>query len=491
MTTHARTWTLILGSSAFAACLISALYGTLSGSWDRWPTGWIALAAQLLLLLALAIRALDEGARWATAEFTVLAAWFALFAVPSGIFLIRPELLERTTSTPVTETIALVNLALFALAAGLLARGKRTAPLDGAISTPREFELRTGVLAAWFGAGVAGLVLLFSLRGGPIEYLTNLDDLGAMTAGLLPVVWLAQCTRYAATLAVVARWAQGGRVTRGLFAFAFIGITAAGLIGARAFVAVAAVQLLLSYAVLRGRPALRTVVPVALVAALVLTFGAGALKRYSNYTSTHPSNAVGLGEYLVSIAPREAVEAYATNYADGVRYVGLALEVVPRYADHEGVASIQDLATRVIPRRIRPEVDRQPVIAGTFLPRDGAAPAIPLMVVLYLGGGAAAVVLGLAMVGVGATALDRSLAQQRHSSFPVVVTKIALIVQLPILIRSGIPAGVVFLMLDVLAVYVIAATSVRTPQRTRARRRHATVFPLVSGAHRRSTGWPR
>ncbi len=394
-----------------------------------------------------------HGRGWATAGGVLAASWVALFTIPSLAFAIDPA---RLGGLDAPSAIAIVDLSLFALIAGVLLEQRKGVPrartelLDVAPATPSQ---RRAI--GWFAVGLAGLGILMAHAGGPRAYLSNLQGTGGANAGLFYVVWLTLALLYAPMAMVFFDWSQRCATSRRVIAAVALGTALLLLTGARLFGAVGGVQLLLAYALVRRRvPLDRLVVPVVLVGA-VLVFGGGAIKRYQSYEVAHPRTAVSFGRYLVAIAPDEVVDAYVNNYVDGVRLAGLARSIVPDRADPEGLRPLATVLLKPIPSGLRPELGRDRLIQETFEPRGPYVYAEPLQVTGYLAAEGYGVILAFVLLGWVVARLDRWLVAPVRRAPATALTAISAVVQLPVLVRSGLPGGVAFAGIEVLGTLAV------------------------------------
>jgi len=394
---------------------------------------------------------------WATARFTTAAAWLPLFLVPCWIYTIDPTLL-KTTST-LDQPIAITTLSLFAMIAGSLTL-RATVPSRQSSSTLSTDHLEVSVrsIVLWFVFGLLCLALLMAVNGGPVAYVTNLDKSAQLNRGLLYLIWAILFLRFAPLAALATRWGSGRAAGPFLIATFVAGSSVMLVTGARAYLAVAAAQLLLLFVLLRRPIPLRRVVPIALVSGFLIIFGIGAVKRFQSYQLTHPRTSVTLPTYLVEIAPREMVDAYVNNYVDGVSLIGTVRRIVPAHANYEYGKAVLRLFAKIVPRPLRPAVTTAPAIKRELEPSSAYVYAIPLQATAYLQFGLPGVVMVFLLVGALVATIDRRLQRQEQISVQAVLVLVTLAVQIPILLRSGVPAGAVFLLLDVIGVWIAAVT---------------------------------
>lgn len=395
-----------------------------------------------------------RGGNWANATFVTAVVWAPLFLVPCWIYALDPTLL-RTTSAP-AQPIAIVDVSLFALIGGLLVdryrHGKPSPPdLVHVVAAP-EVSRR-----ALIGLGVFGLAclgLLMAANGGPIAYITSQYNSAQLNRGLFYLIWGVMFLRYAPLTAVATRWAQGRRASRGLIAYLVIGCGIVLVMGTRELIAVALVQVLLVAALIRRRPRLSTVAVPALLIGLLVVFGLGAVKFYESYEALHPHRGIGFVSFVENVLPAKTENDYVNNYVDGVSLIGLGRRLVPAQAHYEYGLEILQLLLKPIPSGLRPQIAEQPVLKAAFNP-PGFTYAIPLQLSAYLEFGIGGVVVVFFGVGALLGAVDRRLAARRQS-LPALLALATLAVQIPVLLRGGVPAGVAYLLIDVVGVWIAA-----------------------------------
>jgi hypothetical protein len=448
---YARTCAPVLAAIAALAGLVAALAG-------GHPTVAILTVTQTLGVGWLLVRSWRNPRGWANGGFICAAAWVPTFLVPSWIYTMNPGLLDIAPS-PV-DALALVNLSLFALIAGIEAfggGGPSTGPTLR-MAKVHTLPLRGNGIAAWFLLGLLSLATLFAVNGGPASYLHNLDQVGAMNAGLTYLIWGVLALKFASFTMLSNRWSRGLPATRAEIALVTAAVLLVGLLGARAFVAIALVELGLFYHLVRRPIPLGAVLAVTLLASVVVILGGGTLKRFQNYQSAHPGTRVSVFDYALRIAPSELPNAYANNYADGVRLIALAREVVPSQADYEYGKVILQTAVQPVPASLRPHVSSDPAIDGTFNPGNGNTYAMPMQAVAYLQFGPIGVLLTFLFVGFVLTRIDRRLLSPVESRLSTWLLLVALIANVPFLLRGGLPRGLAVGAIDVIGLWVVART---------------------------------
>lgn len=450
------TTTRRLGWATMAVAVASAIHAAVHA-----PSPVLLAALQTSATGWFIAFAYHRDRRWATPGVVLGVSWIAVFLAPCWIYAADPDLLDYGS---LPDVLALVNFSLFAMAGGYVLAATITGLGDrrGASPSYAGAEPSYGWTVAWFGIGFAAMATLVAVNGGPGEWITNLDQTGRMAAGLTYVVWIGLAARYAAVALVASRWAQGASVERtiwGLFASA-LALTA--ILGARLFIAVALVELLLLHAVLRRPIGLRVLVPVGLAAALVLVFGLGTVKRHQTYNSGRPaSERVALPYYATHIAVSEAAAAYANNYADGVRLLAAARDLVPSAADYEFGSGLLRLLVQPIPGSIRPDVtDDGPIEKTFYSTEEGSSYALPLQLFGYTQFGIVGVCLVAALLGAAAALLAQLLLNPGRS-LPLLIALTAAAVQLPVVLRTGVPRGIAVAMIEIVGSFVVAWTIIR------------------------------
>jgi hypothetical protein len=394
---------------------------------------------------------------WATAAFTTSVAWIPLFLVPCWVYSLDPKLL--TTTSALEQPLAITTLSLFALIIGHLwlrsrHRAHQAAPLIPTV--PRNASISAVVIWCVFGSVCLGV--LMAVNGGPAAYVSNLDKSAQLNRGLLYLIWAVFFLRFAPLAALAARWGSGRSGGRWLIAAFVAGSGVIAVTGARSFLAVAAAQLLLVFVLVRRPIPLRRIVPIALVLGFLIVFGIGSVKRFQGYKMTHPGTSETLPAYLVHVAPREFVRAYVDNYVDGVALIGTARRIVPAHAHYEYGKAVLRLVAKIVPRPFRPSVSEAGPIKRELEPSGGYVYAIPLQAVAYLQFGLPGVLAVFFLAGLLVAAIDRRLEREQPMSIQEALVLVTLTVQIPMLFRSGVPAGAVFLLIDVIGVWVAAVT---------------------------------
>jgi hypothetical protein len=447
-----------LGSPAIVGALLASGLATGVAAVAGGQAASVLLAAaQTLTVAALLSRALHGRRGWRSGEFVVAVAWALLFTVPCWIYAVDPGLLDRGSARRAT---LLVNVALYAYLLGLVLWRRQGPAVEGPMRVA-PMTPRLGVLKAWWLFGFAALAVLLLRHGDPLEYLGRLDESQVTNRGAFFLVALALLMRFSVLAWAAARWSRHEPLEPPALGLVVAGTALIGLTGARVFVAVALVDFLLLYVLLRRALPLRRVAPWALVAGLVIVFGIGTVKRYQGFEAAHPDARVGFVEYATKLAPPELAAAYANNYVDGVRLLAIADSLVPHKASYEGLRPLLELAVRPLPNAVRPELHRQRALRAAFEPSETSAYAMPLVVTAFLAGGLLVALLAAGAVGVLVGYLDRRLASDWLAAGTVAVLVVA-VVSVPGVLRAGIPAGAMLMLIEVAGMWLVARTGLRS-----------------------------
>jgi hypothetical protein len=100
-------------------------------------------------------------------------------------------------------------------------------------------------------------------------------------------------------------------------------------------------------------------------------------------------------------------------------------------------------------------VARDSTILRVFEPEGGSAYAEPLQVTAFLAGGPIGVAVVFLIVGFGIARLDRWLAAPVERSPALAAGAVALCIQIPVMLRSGVPNGVAYLAVETIGTLVI------------------------------------
>lgn len=449
--TRSREAAVTAGLCALGAVIAAAL-GRTAGEGAA-----VILAATQTLGLSLLFRVgYRRQRRWASATCITAAAWAALFLIPAWVYAIDSSQLAFVKNP--APGIALTNLSLFALIAGLLlARPAASLEPERRLITVDQTGVDRRWIIGWTVLGLLSLMAFFAGAGGPIYYLQHLNQSASLTAGLFYFVWGTLVLNFLVLTLTVRSWASGRPMSRRLIA-AWLGVLIVlGATGNRAFIAIALVEAVVAFSLVcrplrTGRIALWTV-----VGAFVLVFGLGTVKRYESYSSV-PVHHQSFGSYAINTAPRQAIQAYVSNYVDTQQLISLARAVVPRYAHFERGVVLLALLVKPIPRVLRPVIHRQAVIKQVFYPPFGDRYAIPLQAIAYLQFGIPGVIFAFLVAGAALAWIDHALAAERLS-LTALVTLVTAATMVPFVLRTGVPDGLAVAVVEVIGVFAVARIS--------------------------------
>lgn len=428
--------------------------GALLADGDRTAGGCLC-AAQAAALVWLFAESYDDEHGWATAGCVTATAWALIFLAPSVIYVADTDLIEPSQAT---QAIAVVNLSLFALLVGqFFARRFLALPADTQTVLVRAGRLSRSRIAIFVAVGFLGLAILFAANGGPVSWLENLDKTGAMAEGLTYVIFLALGIKFAVVVAVCNRWASGGTLDWRLGLSLVTAMALVSLLGARAFIAFTLAELLLVHALIKRPVPLRIIFPVGIAVGAVLIFGFGTFKRYQTFQASNPDIQQGFVDYATGTAVDELSVAYANNYADGVRHIATARRIVPEEAGYEYGKALVRLTLQPIPSPVRPEVATEGPLRRAFDAPGGNSYAIPLQAVSYIQLGLGGVAIASLLMGVLVGRLDQWLVRG-SASLPAMLAVVAAAVQVPFVLRTGIPRGLAISALEVFGLWFVART---------------------------------
>jgi hypothetical protein len=450
---------------AAAAALLTLAAGAADAAGAA-PNTVVCLLAtgQTAAVAWLALRSVSGRDGWASAGMILAGAWSFAFLVPEWIYVADPGL---AAGLPLADAIAITTLALFAVICGneLVRVAWPPRPVLAAervhVAPP---TIARGRALAWISAGLTAMAVLFAVNGGPIEWITNLDKVGEMARGLTYLIGLVLVIKHVALVAICERLIRLRRLDRQTAVI----VAAVALIllplGARLFIAMLLVEVLVLHAILVRPVALRVLAPAGLACALLLIFGYGTVKRYETFRAAQPTLDRGFADYVEHRAVDEVGAAYANNYADGVRLTAQARSVVPSIVPFEHGKAFVRLALQPIPSPIRPSVKRDPRLDRFLGASGGGTHAVPLQAEGYVQFGLPGVLVLFLLLGAALAAVDRALARA-SLTLPALITLVVIAVQIPLVVRSGIPLGAAVAGLYVLGAYVVARTIVRTRYR--------------------------
>jgi hypothetical protein len=440
--------------AAPAVSIIASLLAVSSLLDDRGDQ-FALVVAQSASVLWLAQLGWSQTRGWATATVLVAVAWIPILLISSWIYVIDRGLLDVGS---LTQALALIELSLLALIGGVLAVRRRTTS-----QPPPTIEQVPSVVAprwliGWSLLGVAGLAVVLGSAGGPASYVHNFNHGIALTQGKVYFIVAANALLFAAQLVVYLRWSRGLNVDRRAVGGFVVAMALVAVLGARELLVIALAQTVLFYCLTRPRRHLRAIAIACVVAAAVITLVVGAVRRYSNYQAAHPGTRVGLARYLWSIAPGEVPQAYAQNYADGVRLTALSRATVPRYADYEYGKELLRLLVQPLPSGIRPEVRPSPPLKAALYPGGGVY-AQPLQVVSYLQFGVPGVVLVFLGLGAALTKLDGFIARLRRARPSTLVLLTGTMIEILAVMRGASAPSVGYAIASLALMYVVSRTT--------------------------------
>lgn len=428
------------------------------------PAAVAGALAQTVGVAWLLLLGWDASRRWATAVFVVALAWIPLFLVPSWVYAIDPSMLD----VPITpqSAIGIIDGSLFAFVFGVLVATRVMGTDASAPARPQPTRWLPRRLAAYAALGSLSLIVLFARHGSPVEYLTHLDESSTLNIGATYLLWGVLFVKFVFLSMLACQWSGGRRVGYPLIVSGIVLLLVLFVVGSRAFPAIAAAEALVLFALLRRPVPLRALVVVALLAGGFVVFGVGTVKRYQAYDRNVPGQRLSFVGYARTIALRESVRVYVSNYADGLRLMSLARAVVPSRAEYEHGKELVRLLVHPIPRAVRPDVPRAKIIRDVFEPAHGNTFAMPLQASAYLDFGVAGVLLLFMLLGTGLRAFDRRIVRRSMSAADCLLAA-SVITGAAFVLRSGIPNGVALAAIDVVGTVVVAKTSL-VPSRDRA-----------------------
>jgi hypothetical protein len=434
------------------------------------PTMFALVLCQTFSVVWLGRLTWSKTRQWATVGVLVSAAWTLTFLASSWIYSVSPGLLDIGSPT---QALAIVELSLLCLIGGLALSPRSMSDQPGSEYVQvLPTTLRPRILALWCLLGLLALAVFFHSSGGVVHYLKNLSNEGGLSRGKTYFEILALALLFAVQVGVCARWSVGKRLNALQMGATILGLALVALLGARLFIAIALVELALFYALVRRRPRLRRLVPTLLITAILVIFGLGAIKRYSNYRSAHPGVHTTFGHYLRTAAVHELTTAYANNYADGVRLIALGRVTVPAYAQPEFGKEFLRLLLQPIPYPWRPNVSTALAIKAAFYPSTSTAYAQPLQLVSYLQFSLPGVVFAFFLVGAAIAELDRQLTGQRLFRVSTLLVLLALTVDVAAFLRDALGTADAVAVLSLLLLWLVARTCeapIPEPQATDAR----------------------
>jgi hypothetical protein len=432
------------------------------------PDGFLRDATSAAAILASAVWLLADGwrqaRRYVSARLLLGAGLLVLVAVPAWLLTLDPSLWNGSPRPRLGS-----GLAIWAIGAAGLAYGAKlghSARLPGrqesraheipqAVVRQRDPRGRVAWVAVWavaFGSFVAFLAAV----GGPLHYLAHLDDTGTLTGGLTYLVWGLSFGRYAAFAMLGEAWACGRTSSRRELAVLATGMLLVAIVGSRLLLLAALVQLALLWLYFRPvMPRPRVTLLAALVAALVVVFGLGGLRRYQSLHAT--------GSFPAFLANNEVPElprVWVNQYADSVRLAVIAHQVVPAHAGFEYGKELLRVVLQPLPSGVRPHVAEAPALVSAFTSPSGGN-ALPLPVIGYIQFGFVGAFIFPLLLGAAAGALDR--AWRRLRDVGAVLAAIAASTGVLIVLRGSLPQALAIALIDVLGLFAAHRLLYRRP----------------------------
>lgn len=405
----------------------------------------VVQACSLLLLMR---SELGSGRGWVTGSFVVGAAWSALFLVPSVAYTIDPGLFDIRD---LTGTLAVVTVGTTAFCgAYLLTRELGSAPERAAPVAVSSATVRRPRAVLGYAIGLLALAVIVANAGGPLEYLRSLNRTAGINAGLFYVIAALLLLRWVPVAIIAQRWGQGERPGRLVMTAFVLGTILLGATGARLFIVIAVLELAMLWSLLRRPIPTRVVLVGGLVIGLVIVFGLGTIKRYQSAKSLGTIGDQSFATYATTTAPKELGVAYVNNYVDTVRLVGLSRAVVPDLAPYETVRPLKELFLKPLPSAIRPDIGRSKTITFAFSTGPDTAYSVPIQATALLAGGPIVLFAISALLGWLTRLVDRRLLRAERIATWKLIMLVSLIIQIPLIIRSGIPNGVAVGLTDVI-----------------------------------------
>jgi hypothetical protein len=403
---------------------------------------------------------------WARAGVITALAWIPTFLISSWIYAFNPSLLDVG---PPNAAIATVDLSLVCFIAGYawLLRGTGVNPDEPAGEAApscvqvQEVTLSRRWVLTWITLGCLGFGVIFALTGGPIHFIRDVSNEGSLTRGRTYFIAAALALTFIAQVAACAQWARGAALSPRLIAGLAGTVVLAATLGSRQLVAVPVVELVLYYALVRGRVRVRVGLPLLLAGAVVIIVGIGMVKRYGNYVQAHPGTHIGRLEFLVTKGPGDFMSSYASNSADGVRLIALGERTVPRFAPPEYGKEALRLLLQPLPSGIRPKVSTAPAIQAAIYPSPVLSYAQPLQLMSYLQFLYPGVVVAFLILGAATAKLEQALASARAYRPSTLLALVALAVQVTTVLRSASAGAVAVALIEVVGLWTVARTTER------------------------------
>ena len=427
---------------------------------------YVLAAAQTALVAVLVTVSWSRDLAWARAGVIAAGAWVLIFLIPSWIFAADPSLLTVGSRN---GAIATVDLSLVCLIVGYAgaryAASRFRGPESEATRAPaadRATSLDRRWLSAWLVLGVLGFTVLFSTTGGPIHFVKNLSDEGAMTRGKTYFLFAGMALVWVPQTLICARWLNGSAAGwRLLVAFAIV-LAFTATLGARELLAVPLIELALFYGAVRRRISARRVAAGVAAAVFVIVFVVGMVKRYGNYVAEHPGTRISRLDFMFTKGPADFAHSYAINTADGVALIALGEHVVPSQAPPELGKELLRLALQVIPSGARPALHSAPAIRAAIYPSSTDVYAQPLQLVSYLQFELPGVIVAFLALGAAAAAVDRLLLGHARYRLSTLLLLVALATAVSMLLRNAAAPATADTIVEVVGIWAVAYTSERS-----------------------------
>jgi hypothetical protein len=427
---------------------------------------YVLAAAQTALVAVLVTVSWSRDLAWARAGVIAAGAWVLIFLIPSWIFAADPSLLTVGSRN---GAIATVDLSLVCLIVGYTgaryAAGRVRGPESGATRAPaaeRATSLDRRWLIAWLVLGVLGFTVLFSTTGGPIHFVKNLSDEGAMTRGKTYFLFAGMALVWVPQALICARWLNGSPAGwRLLVAFAIV-LAFTATLGARELLAVPLIELVLFYWAVRRRISARRVAAGVAAAVFVIVFVVGMVKRYGNYVAEHPGTRISRLDFMFTKGPGDFARSYSVNTADGVLLIALGEHIVPSKASPELGKEFLRLGLHVLPSSIRPAVATAPAIESAIYPSKTNSYAQPMQLVAYLQFELPGVIVAFLIVGAAAAQIDRLLLGHARYRLSTLLLLVSLATALTMLLRDADAAASAATIIEVVGIWAVAYTSERS-----------------------------
>jgi hypothetical protein len=432
---------------------------------------YVLAAAQTVLVAVLVTVSWSRDLTWARAGVIAAGTWVLIFLIPSWIFVADPSLLTVGSRN---GAIATVDLSLVCLIVGYggaryaasRSRGRRVMNSQSdpgrASASGRQTRLDRRWLIAWLVLGVLGFAVLFSTTGGPIHFVENLADEGAMTRGKTYFIFAGMALVWVPQALICAHWLNGSAAGwRLLVAFA-IALALTATLGARELLAVPLIELALFYWAVRRRISARRAATGIAVAVFLIVFVVGMVKRYGNYVAEHPGTKVSRLEFMFSKGPTDFAHSYAINTADGVALIALGEHVVPSQASPELGKELLRLALQVIPSSARPTLHTAPAIKAAIYPSNTDVYAQPLQLVSYLQFELPGLIVAFLGLGAVAAEIDRLLLARARYRLSTLLLLVALATAVSMLLRNAAAPATADTIVEVVGIWAVAYTSERS-----------------------------